>query len=101
MSWLDLNYMSTFILESSVEGPVVPDSYDGRGNDDHTEEVVSSFCFHHKEALLPDLNECLGCGLLCLAVPFMDKKTMAITFSLVMPHAYNKTLVSLFTPKNH
>ncbi|MFS7973840.1 hypothetical protein Hanom_Chr09g00861371 [Helianthus anomalus] len=32
-------------------------SYDGKGNDDHAKEVVSDFRPHHKESLLPDLNE--------------------------------------------
>ncbi|MFS7896818.1 hypothetical protein Hanom_Chr00s006498g01734321 [Helianthus anomalus] len=30
-----------------------------------------------------------------------NKKTMAITLSLVMPRTYNKTLVSILTPKSH
>ncbi|MFS8035148.1 hypothetical protein Hanom_Chr17g01589641 [Helianthus anomalus] len=66
MSWFNLNYIfgessdtnrSTFIPESSVEGAVVSDSYEGRGNDDHAEEVMSGFHPHHNESLLPDLNE--------------------------------------------
>ncbi|MFS7972765.1 hypothetical protein Hanom_Chr09g00848661 [Helianthus anomalus] len=49
MSWFNLNYIfgessdtktSTFIPGNNVEGPSVPDSYDGRENDDHTEEVI-------------------------------------------------------------
>ncbi|MFS7963795.1 hypothetical protein Hanom_Chr08g00742531 [Helianthus anomalus] len=65
MSWFNLNYIfgessgtntSTFIPISS-EMPIVPDSYDGRGNDDHAEEVVSGFRPHDKESLFPYLNE--------------------------------------------
>ncbi|MFS7987509.1 hypothetical protein Hanom_Chr11g01023501 [Helianthus anomalus] len=41
----------TFISESSVEESVVPDSYDGSGNDDYAEEVVSGFRPHHNESL--------------------------------------------------
>ncbi|MFS7897540.1 hypothetical protein Hanom_Chr00s009714g01743581 [Helianthus anomalus] len=66
VSWFDLNYIfgessdtntSPFIPGSSVEGPTIPKSYDGRGNDDHAEEVVSGFHPHHKESLLLDLNK--------------------------------------------
>ncbi|MFS7889710.1 hypothetical protein Hanom_Chr00s000004g01610211 [Helianthus anomalus] len=66
MSWFNLKHIlgkssdtntSTFIPESSVEGSVVPGYYNGRGNDDHTEEVVSGFRHHHNESLLSDLNE--------------------------------------------
>ncbi|MFS7963798.1 hypothetical protein Hanom_Chr08g00742561 [Helianthus anomalus] len=65
MSWFNLNYIfgespgtntSTFIQRSS-ERLIVPDSYNGRGNDDHTEEVVSGFRPHDKESLFPYLNE--------------------------------------------
>ncbi|MFS8033840.1 hypothetical protein Hanom_Chr17g01574301 [Helianthus anomalus] len=34
-------------------------------------------------------------------VPRTDKKNMAITFSLVVSRAYNKTLVSFLTRKSH
>ncbi|MFS7955549.1 hypothetical protein Hanom_Chr07g00643971 [Helianthus anomalus] len=34
-------------------------------------------------------------------VPCMDKKTMAITFSLVMHRTHNKTLVSILMPRSH
>ncbi|MFS7974198.1 hypothetical protein Hanom_Chr09g00865791 [Helianthus anomalus] len=85
------------------EGSDVPDSYDGRVNDDHVEEVVSNFRSYHKEPLF------------CLAVitvtgvrvmktdmmPRTDQKTMATIFSLMMPYTYNKTLVSFLTPKSH
>ncbi|KAJ0492902.1 hypothetical protein HanIR_Chr12g0580081 [Helianthus annuus] len=63
MSWFNLNYIfgessdtntSMFVLGSSVKGPAVPDSYDGRGNDDHVAEVVSDFRPHCNESLLPD-----------------------------------------------
>ncbi|MFS7955600.1 hypothetical protein Hanom_Chr07g00644521 [Helianthus anomalus] len=36
-----------------------------------------------------------------VTVPRTDKKNMVITFSLVVPRAYNKTLVSLLTHKSH
>ncbi|MFS7915728.1 hypothetical protein Hanom_Chr02g00168651 [Helianthus anomalus] len=116
MSWFNPNYIfgdssdtntSTFITESSVERSAVPDSYDGRGNDDHAEEIVSGFRPHRIESLLPDQRG----NLLCLAmimvmglhimklvtIPRTDKKNMAITFSLLVPRSYNKTLVSLLT----
>ncbi|KAM0045716.1 hypothetical protein Hdeb2414_s0009g00307241 [Helianthus debilis subsp. tardiflorus] len=66
MSWFNRNYIfgkssnintSTFIPQSSVEEPVVPDSYDGWGNDDHLDEVVSGIRPYYNESLLPDLNE--------------------------------------------
>ncbi|KAJ0467777.1 hypothetical protein HanIR_Chr14g0689041 [Helianthus annuus] len=71
MSWFNLNYIfgessdtntSTFIPGRSVEGPAVPDSYDGRGNDNHAEEVMPGFRPHHNESLLPDLNEVIMPG---------------------------------------
>ncbi|MFS8016487.1 hypothetical protein Hanom_Chr15g01369271 [Helianthus anomalus] len=128
MSSFNLNYVfgessdnntSTFISESNV-GSVVPNSYSGRVIDDHAEELMYGFCSHHMESLLLDLNEvsiylliCIW-WLLCLAVikiagvrvmktimvPPTDKKTMAITFSLVTPRTYNKTLVSILTPNS-
>ncbi|MFS7946984.1 hypothetical protein Hanom_Chr06g00542691 [Helianthus anomalus] len=69
MSWFNLNYIfgesdtntSTFIPESSVEGPVVPDSYDEGGNHDHAEEVVPGFRPHPNESYLPDLNDVSIC----------------------------------------
>ncbi|MFS8030575.1 hypothetical protein Hanom_Chr17g01535621 [Helianthus anomalus] len=36
-----------------------------------------------------------------VTVPHTDKKNMAIIFLLVVPRAYNKTLVSLLTRKSH
>ncbi|MFS7918097.1 hypothetical protein Hanom_Chr03g00196851 [Helianthus anomalus] len=36
-----------------------------------------------------------------VTVPRTDMKNMAITFSLVVPRAYNKTLLSLLTRKSH
>ncbi|MFS7899764.1 hypothetical protein Hanom_Chr08g00705331 [Helianthus anomalus] len=118
LSYFDFNYnfgessdnkTTTFIPESS-EGSVVPTSYNGRVNDDHAEEVISDFRSHQKKSLLTDLNV-----LLCLAVitvtgvrvmktvivPRMDKIIMAITFLLVMPRTYKKTLVNFLTPKSH
>ncbi|MFS7968907.1 hypothetical protein Hanom_Chr09g00802981 [Helianthus anomalus] len=109
MSWFNLNYFfgdssndntNTFIQES--RGFTVSDSYNGRLNDDHTEDVVSSFHSHKKESLLPDLNKRMGfCIMNTVMVPRPDKKTMAITFSLVMYRTYNKTLVSILTLKSH
>ncbi|MFS7936585.1 hypothetical protein Hanom_Chr05g00417281 [Helianthus anomalus] len=127
MSWFNLNYffgesssdnMSTFIPESSVDGSVVPDSYNGRVNDDHTDELVSGFHSHQKESLLPDLNISIY-SLICIwellfvavimgmgfwimnmvKVLRSDKKTIIITFSLVMCRTYNKTLVSIVTTR--
>ncbi|MFS7977748.1 hypothetical protein Hanom_Chr10g00907651 [Helianthus anomalus] len=66
MSWFDLNYVfgessgkntSMCIPESSVEGSDIPNSYDGRVNDDHVEEVLFDFHSYHKELLLLGLNE--------------------------------------------
>ncbi|MFS7963109.1 hypothetical protein Hanom_Chr08g00734281 [Helianthus anomalus] len=66
MSWFNLNYVfgessgnntSTLILERSVDGSIVPDSYDGSVKDNHEKEVLSGFRSYHKEPLLPDLNE--------------------------------------------
>ncbi|MFS7960638.1 hypothetical protein Hanom_Chr08g00705391 [Helianthus anomalus] len=114
------NKTSTFIPESS-EGSIVRTSYGERVNDDHAEEVVSDFRSHQKKSLLPDLNEVnislliFVRQLLCLAlimvtgvrvmntviVPRLDKIIMAITFSLVMPHTYKKTLVNLLTSKRN
>ncbi|MFS8009901.1 hypothetical protein Hanom_Chr14g01290771 [Helianthus anomalus] len=94
MSWFNFNKKfgessgkntSTFIPKSS-EGSVVSNSYDGRGNDDHAEEVVSAF--------VPIImNRCCqtSTSLSCLAMimviimklvtmPCRDKKNMAITF---------------------
>uniref|UniRef100_A0A251RPL7 Putative MULE transposase domain, FHY3/FAR1 family n=1 Tax=Helianthus annuus TaxID=4232 RepID=A0A251RPL7_HELAN len=48
---------STFISDRSVAGSNVPGSYDLSGNDDHAHKVVSGYCPHHNESLLPDLNE--------------------------------------------
>ncbi|MFS7987510.1 hypothetical protein Hanom_Chr11g01023511 [Helianthus anomalus] len=36
-----------------------------------------------------------------VTVPRMYKKSMTITFSLVVPREYKKTLVSLLTRKSH
>ncbi|MFS7918094.1 hypothetical protein Hanom_Chr03g00196821 [Helianthus anomalus] len=99
MSWFNLNHIFSLHSESTVEGSAVPNSYDGRGNDDHAEEVVSGFRPHHNESLLLDLNEVsMIMGLLIMkpvTVPHTDMKNMAITFSLVVPRAYNKTFLSL------
>ncbi|MFS7914255.1 hypothetical protein Hanom_Chr02g00151241 [Helianthus anomalus] len=64
--------------DSYSEGSVVPDSYDGRG-DDHVEEVVLS-C----------LAMIMVMGLRIMkpvTVPRTDKKNMAIIFSLLVPRA--------------
>ncbi|MFS7951795.1 hypothetical protein Hanom_Chr07g00599371 [Helianthus anomalus] len=122
MSWFNLNY---FVGESSNDNTsmFIPESnsYNGRVNDDHAEEVVSSFPSHQKESLLLDLNEVSIYSLICIwgllfvlvitdmgfwimdtvMVPRLDKKTIAIIFSLVMRHTYNKMLVSILTLKSH
>ncbi|MFS8009896.1 hypothetical protein Hanom_Chr14g01290721 [Helianthus anomalus] len=47
MSWFNLNKIfgqsSDTNIPKSSKGSVVSDSYDGRGNDDHAEEVVFAF----------------------------------------------------------
>ncbi|MFS7900362.1 hypothetical protein Hanom_Chr00s108721g01806821 [Helianthus anomalus] len=113
MFWFNLNYIfgelfdtstSSFFPESSVERSDVPDSYDGRGNDDHAEEVMSSFRPHCSESFLSCLAMIMVMGLRIMksvTVPRTYKNSMAITFSLVVPRAYNKTLVSLLTRKSH
>ncbi|MFS7989006.1 hypothetical protein Hanom_Chr11g01041641 [Helianthus anomalus] len=64
---------------------------------------------HHNKSLLQDPNEsCLtmimDMGLRIMkpvTVPCTGRKNMAITFSLVVPRKYKKTLVSLLTHKSH
>ncbi|KAM0050867.1 hypothetical protein Hdeb2414_s0007g00228741 [Helianthus debilis subsp. tardiflorus] len=119
MSWLDLNYVfgelssnntSTFIGESSVEGHVVPNSYDGRVNDDHAEEVVFDFRSHDKESLLPDLNVVIvpkgdyGYGCPDYEAGYdasNEQEDYGNNFLVSDTYVYIKTLVSLLTSKSH
>ncbi|KAJ0780395.1 hypothetical protein HanPI659440_Chr06g0237131 [Helianthus annuus] len=60
-----------------------------------------------RQPLLPDLNRVAMIMVMSLhimkpvTVPRTDRKNMTITFSLMVPREYKKTLISLLTCKSH